>query len=62
MAKSRERHLERLPDSDDSGEEGDSSQDDGEELPQTKSPALSTSSVEQTSSAANKPEKKTRGE
>ncbi|KAH3887920.1 hypothetical protein DPMN_011942 [Dreissena polymorpha] len=42
MAKIRERHPQRLPDSDDSGEEGDNSQDDGEELPQTKSPALST--------------------
>lgn len=62
MAKIRERHPERLPDSDDSGEEVDNSQDDGEELPQTKPPALSTASVEQTSYATSKRKKKTRGE
>ncbi|KAH3711509.1 hypothetical protein DPMN_071178 [Dreissena polymorpha] len=41
-------------------QEGDNSQDDGEELPQTKSPTLSAASVEQTSSAASKRKKKTR--
>ncbi|KAH3700980.1 hypothetical protein DPMN_075963 [Dreissena polymorpha] len=62
MAKIREQHPERLPDSDDSGEEGDNSQDDGEELPHTKSPALSTTSVGQTSSAASKRKNKIKGE
>ncbi|XP_060605868.1 uncharacterized protein LOC132758310 [Ruditapes philippinarum] len=63
MKQIREKHPERMPDSDESGEDGENSQDDREEQLPSASPALSTASGEQdTSTSGNRKKKASREE